>query len=143
MTATPFATVAQILATVKRNVTGDTRDLAAQAIEMHTGLIEAVDRPDISDRDRYWLMLATSYQAVWLMSQPDYLERLAVGTVTQDGHSATPGNPDWLTLAPAARKCLKRLNWRGVRTVQTAGVRRMVPNINSDEYEETLDWQPV
>ena len=142
MTATPWATVEQILEKVKRNVTEDTRDLAAQAIEMHTGLIESVERVDISGRDRYWLMLAVCYQAVWLLGQPDYLERKAVGAVAQDGQSVTPGNPDWLNLAPAARKCLKRLSWRGVRTVSTDGRRRIV-NVNSDEYEDTLDWQRV
>lgn len=143
MTATPFATVAQILATVKKNVTEDTRDLAAQAIELHTGLIEAVERKDISDRDRYWLMLATSYQAAWLLTQPDYLERNAVSAVTQNGQSATAGNPDWLTLAPMARKALKRMSWRGVRTVSTQTGRRRVVNVNDDEYEDTLDWKAV
>lgn len=143
MAATPWATVAQILSTVKRNVSEDTRDLAAQSIEMHTGLIEAVERTDITGRDRYWLMLAVCYQAVWLLAQPDYLERNAIGSASQDGQSATAGNPDWLTLSLMARKCLKRMSWRGVRTVATGRTRRSVLNINSDEYEDTLDWTPA
>lgn len=143
MTAAPWATVADVLAAVKRPVTQDTRDLAAQSIEMHTGLIESVERVDVSSRDRYWLKLAVCYQAVWLLAQADYLERLAVATASQDGQSATAGNPDWLTLSPMARKCLKRLSWRGVRTVALTSTRRAVVNVNSDEYEDTLDWKTV
>lgn len=140
MSATPWATVEDVLASTGRVVTTLTRTLAVQSIEMHTGLIEAVERTDLTDRDRYWLKLAVCYQAVWLLAQPDYLERNAVNSVSQDGQSASAGNPDWLTLSPQARKCLKRLSWRGVRTVSTQG-RRTVANVNSDEYEDTLDWR--
>lgn len=142
MAATPWATVADVLDLVGKVVTEGTRNLAAQSIELHTGLIEGVERTDIVGRDRYWLKLAVCYQAVWLLAQPDYLERLAVSSAAQDGQSAVAGNPDWLTLSPMARKALKRLSWRGVRTVSTQG-RTIVANINSDEYEDTLEWQVV
>jgi len=142
MAATPWATVEDVLALTGRTVTAQTRTLAASAIEDHTGLLEGVERTDISDRDRAWLRKAVCYQAAWLLAQPDYLERLAVSSAAQDGQSATSGNRDWLTLSPLARKCLKRLSWRGVRTVSTQGSRSVV-NVNSDEYEETLDWKAV
>lgn len=144
MSATPWATVAAIQAVTGRVVTETTRNLAAQSIEMHTGLIESVERVDISDRDRYWLKLAVAYQAVWLLAQPDYLERNAVASVSQDGQSATAGNPDWLTLSPQARKCLKRLSWRGVRTISTQNGPRIPANVNADEWEDShLDWRPA
>lgn len=143
MAATPWATTAQILNATGKVVTEPTRNLAAQSIELHTGLIEEVERTDISDRDRYWLRLAVSYQAAWLLTQPDYLDRLAVVSVAQDGQSAAAGNPDWLTLAPLARKALKRLRWRGVRTVSTDGGTPAIVNVNSDEYEDTLDWERI
>lgn len=143
MTAAPWATVADILALTGRNVTDLTRSLSAQAIEMHTGLIEAVERVDIVDRDRYWLKLAVCYQAVWLMAQPDYLERNAVASVSQDGQSATMGNADWLTLSPQARKCIKRLSWRGVRTVSTKTTQRTALNVNSEAFDDSLDWRRV
>lgn len=142
MTATPWATVAQINTAIGKVVTETTRTLAAQSIEMHTGLIEEVERVDISDRDRYWLKLAVCYQAAWLLNQPDYFDRLAVSSVGQDGQSAAAGNPDWLTISPLARKAIKRLSWRGVRTVATAPGRGIV-NVNSDEYEDTLNWKAV
>lgn len=138
-----WATIENVQTATGRVVTETTRNLAAQSIEMHTGLIEGVERTDISGRDLYWLKLAVCYQAVWLLAQPDYLERNAVSSVSQDGQSATAGNPDWLTLSPQARKCLKRLSWRGVRTVATAGSKPAIVNVNSDEYEDTLDWRTV
>lgn len=141
MTATPWATIASVQTATGRVVTQPTIDLAASVIEAKTGLIQAVERTDISDRDRYWLGQAVAFQAVWLLAQPDYLERNAVSSAAQDGQSATAANADWLTLAPMARTCLKRLSWRGVRTIASTGSRRVVANVNSDEYEETLDWR--
>lgn len=142
MVAVPWATVAQINAAIGKVVTETTRNLAAQSIELHTGLIEEVERVDISGRDRYWLKLAVCYQAAWLLTQPDYLERLAVSSASQDGQSATAGNADWLTLAPLTRKALKRLSWRGTRTVNTQAGRKIL-NVNSDEYEDTLAWRAI
>lgn len=143
MSATLWASVADITAATGVTVNASTRSIAANAIELTTGLIEAVERTDISDRDRYWLKLAVCYQAAWIVAQPDYLERNAIASASQDGQAATGGNPDWLVLAPLARKALKRLSWRGVRTVSTQPGRRVVVNVNDDDYEDTLDWSPV
>ena len=143
MSATLWASVADITAATGVTVDASTRSIAANAIELTTGLIEAVERTDISERDRYWLKLAVCYQAAWIVAQPDYLERNAIASASQDGQAATGGNPDWLALAPLARKALKRLSWRGVRTVSTQPGRRVVVNVNDDDYEDTLDWSPV
>lgn len=143
MSATLWASVADITAATGVTVNASTRSIAANAIELTTGLIEGVERTDISDRDRYWLKLAVCYQAAWIVAQPDYLERNAIASASQDGQAATGGNPDWLVLAPLARKALKRLSWRGVRTVSTQPGRRVVVNVNDDDYEDTLDWSPV
>lgn len=143
MSATLWASVADITAATGVTVNASTRSIAANAIELTTGLIEAVERTDISDRDRYWLKLAVCYQAAWIVAQPDYLERNAIASASQDGQAVTGGNPDWLVLAPLARKALKRLSWRGVRTVSTQPGRRVVVNVNDDDYEDTLDWSPV
>lgn len=138
-----WATIEDVKAVTDRDVTDATRNLAALSIELHTGLIEDVPRADMSDRDLYWLRQATCFQAAWLLSQPDYLERLAVTSASQDGQSANAGNADWLTLAPLTRKALRRLTWRsGMRSIAQPVTPR-VRNINSDEYEETLNWKPV
>lgn len=138
-----WATVQNVADVTGKTVTPLDRTMAVNAIELHTGLIEEVERTGLSDRDRYWLKLAVCYQAAWLLSQPDYLERNAVSSVSQDGQSATGGNPEWLKLAPMARTAIKRLSWRGTRTRTTQEGNRSVVNVNSDEYEETLDWTPV
>ncbi|MGL4176104.1 MAG: hypothetical protein ACRCSN_08490, partial [Dermatophilaceae bacterium] len=113
----PWATIAEVEQLTGQVVTSATRVQAVTSIELHCGLIEGVLRADVADRDLYWLKLATAYQAAWLSAQPDYLERNAVSTAAQDGQSATMGNADWLTLAPLARKAIKRLSWRGPRSV--------------------------
>lgn len=143
MTAQPWATTAQISELMGRVVDDRTRALAVMSIELHTGLIEEVERTDIKGRDLYWLKLAVAWQAVWLAAQPDFLERNAVASAAQDGQTATMGNPDWLTLAPMARKALRRLSWRGIRTVSTEDRARAIVNVNSDEYEDTLKWKAI
>jgi len=141
MAATPWANIADVL-----ELTGVTVDAfglrqAVTSLETVTGLIQDVERTTISEADRYWLKVATCYQAAWIAAQPDYLERNDVTGASQDGQSAQ-GKPDWLVLAPLARRALKRLSWRGVRTVSSQPARDVV-NINSDEYEDTLDWNTV
>lgn len=138
-----WATIADVQALTGRTVDEQARALAATSIALVTGLIEGVDRTRLSDRDRYFLKTAVCFQAAWIAAQPDYLERNAVASASQDGQSATMGNPDWLVLSPLARKALKRLSWRGTRTVSTEDRQRVIANVNSDEYEDNLDWSPV
>lgn len=90
--------------------------VAVGTIEALTGLIEGVPRTDISARDIYWLGQAVAFQSVWLKSSPDWNVRDNDSVTSQDGATVTHG-PDALTLAPIARKCLRRLSWRGVRAM--------------------------
>jgi hypothetical protein len=116
-----------------------TRNIAANVIGLKCGLIEDVERTDMSDRDAYWLKLAVCYQAAWLAAQPDFLERSTVTNASQDGQSASFG-PDALELAPLARVALKRLSWRGNRVVG-GNARAFRPNaLISDEHG---GWRPL
>ena len=136
MAATPWATIDSIAETTGKTVTATERNLAAQAIELATGAIELVVRIDVTARDLYWLKLAVCYQAAWLASQADYLERSNVMNVSQDGMSAT-GAADWLTLGPMARKAVKRLSWKGSRTLSprsTTGLSAGVSPLISDAH---------
>lgn len=141
-----WATVPQVQALTGATVSALTLSMAKNAVEMTTGLIEDVERPDLTNRDRYWLRMAVCYQAAWLNAQPDYLERNSISSASQDGQSVTGGNADWLVLAPLARKAIKRLSWRGVRsivpgkddTVSLAGL-----NPDSDTYDDRLPWSPA
>jgi hypothetical protein len=144
MAATPWATLEHVTAVTGKTVDEATLTLAVIGIELKTGLIQEVERTDISGRDRYWLKLAVCFQAAWLPDQPDYLERLAVMTASQDGQTATGAHADWLELAPNARTAIKRLSWAGIRTSSAQGTKSRVVNINDDEYEDTLTgWKPV
>lgn len=131
------------------NVTGKTvseagRNLAAASIELHTGLIESVPRVDMKRNDAYWLRQAVCFQAAWLAPTPDYLERNDIKASAQDGASAS-GGPDWMTLAPLARKALKRLSWRGTRTVILGGTTGRLPVTDAlaEAQDDRQPWRPL
>lgn len=139
-----WATVETIAEVTGKTVTEAVRRQAAQAIELHTGLIESVPRVDMTRRDAYWLQQAVAYQAAWLAPTPDYLERNDVKQVSQDGASAS-GGADWMTLAPLARKAVKRLSWRGTRTklIANAGGRLPVTNALAEVQDDRQPWRPL
>lgn len=131
------------------SVTGLTVDVAAisravATLETVTGLIEAVDRPDVSDRDRHYLKLMTCYQVAFMADNPDLFSRADVTSASQDGESANYRNVDSHLFAPLARKSYRRLSWRaltrpGDRAPRVAAVK----NINSEEYDDSLAWKPL
>lgn len=144
MAAALWATVTDVANITGKTVSEVDRTLAATAIELHTGLIESVERVDMKARDRYWLKLAVVYQSAWLAVQPDYLERNAVASASQDGQSATAGNPDWLTLAPLARKAIRKLSWTGARTIEAATEQRRARlDVLSESSDDSLKWSPI
>lgn len=90
--------------------------LAHQTIELKVGRLSE-GTAHITARDLRWLRRAVAYQAAWLPSQPDYLTRSETsGTVIQDGAHVNV-TPSGQVLAPLARRALKRLSWRGSRSV--------------------------
>lgn len=140
----PWATLEQITTLTGRAVTEQTRTLAVSAVELSTGLIEEVYRIDLTDRDRYWLRCAVAYQAAWLLTQSDYLERNAVASVSQDGQTATAGNADWLILSPLARKAIRKLSWRNPRVIEVGydeRIRRL--NVLLEQNDDVLRWTPL
>lgn len=143
-----WATTDDVNTLLGATVDAPTLSKAVRSIEAITGLIEAVERPDISDRDLYWLKLAVCYQAAWLLEQPDYLERNDVSAASQSGQSVTL-KADGLVLAPMARRSIKRLTWRGPRAIvpdRTPDRRTVAMGVDSALAESTddiLDWQPL
>lgn len=141
-----FATIAQVAELTGASVDAQTRLLAAQAVEMSTGLVEGTlaERVDMTARDLYFLRLACAYQAAWLNVQPDYLTRNDVKSVSHDGQAAQ-GNPDWLTLAPLARKATKRLSWRGTRSLNTGTLtrRERLALALQESGDDRHAWRPI
>jgi hypothetical protein len=118
-----WCTAADVLTYAKATV-DDSDVLAAQAtIDVHAGRIYA-DAERIGARDRYWLKLATAYQAAWLKPQPDAFTRLGVES-TGSTNGVTFAE-DGLTLAPNAVTALRRVSWLGSRSlrVRAPGERR-------------------
>lgn len=146
MAATPWATVAQIKTVTGLDVTEDDRNVAVSSLETMTGLIESIDRPDISDRDRHFLKLMCAYQAAFIADNPDLFSRADVTSASQDGESANFRNVDSHLLAPLARKAMRRLSWRALRALIPGGG---VPttshgrDVNSESFDDSLDWSPV
>lgn len=143
MAVTQWATIADVEDVTGKTVTEKERGIAVRSLEPLIGVIEAVERPDISDRDRYWLKLATCYQAAFVLDNPDLFSRNDVTSVSQDGESANFRNVDAHLLAPLARKCIRRLSWRGLTRPRDRAAQRGPVNILSEEYDDSLAWKPV
>lgn len=89
---------------------------AQAAIDIHSG--RSIDvAPRIWARDKHYLRLATAYQCAWQMAQPDLFTRSDVTQVSQDGANASL-HDGALTLAPLARRALRRVSWRQSRSVE-------------------------
>lgn len=150
MATAPWAEAADVATVTGKTVTADDVKLAISAIELVTGLINEVERPDITRRDLYWLRQAVCFQAAWVADTPDYLERNDVAAASADGQSATGQHGDWLVLAPLARRALKRLSWRGTRTIRPVPVdergRIRVPSeyVPLEQHDDiTVPWRPL
>ena len=139
----PWATLGDVADITGKTVTTSERGIAVRSLETMLGLIEAVERPDIPDRDRYWLRLATAYQAAFVHDNPDLFSRADVTSASQDGESASFRNPDAHVLAPLARKAIRRLSWRGLTRSKDRAAQRGPLNILSEEYDDSLAWKPV
>lgn len=143
-----WCTVAEVTTVTGKTVTATDRNIAAFAIELTTGLIESVERVDITRRDLYWLRQAVAFQAAWLADTPDYLERNDVTAASADGQSATL-KPDALILAPLARRAIKRLSWRGTRSVRPVRVDergriRLTPDyVPLEAHDDLHTWRPL
>lgn len=140
----PWATVKDVADVTGVTVTERERLIAVHSLESMIGLIEDVDKPDISGRDRHFLKLAVAYQAAFVKDNPDLFSGLDVTSASQDGASATFRNADSHILAPLARKAVRRLSWRGLTRRNDRDGYRQTPNdVLSEEYDDSLPWKSV
>jgi hypothetical protein len=117
---------------------------AQYVIELFSGVTEEYE---IRPRDARHLKMATAYQAAWSKGQIDVTTRTDVSQFTQDEMSATYANKEAVVLAPLARQAIKRLSWKGTRSVR---LRRPADVLQAgdpdtrfvtDEDPETV-WRP-
>lgn len=142
----PWATIADVDGVVGLSVDLGAISRATSTLETITGLIEAVDRPDINDRDRHFLKLMTCYQVAFMAEHPDLFSREDITSASQDGESANYRNVDSHLFAPLARKAYRRLSWRSLRLLSPAGgigSARTPRDVNSESFDDSLGWSPV
>lgn len=141
--STPWATIADVDDVAGVTVTDRELRTARGIVETLVGVFESVDRPDVSDRDREWLRRAVCYEAAFVHDNPDLFSRIDVTSASQDGESVAFRNVDAHLLAPLARKCIRKLSWRGLhRPAEVAADRRQV-NILDEDYDDSLAWKRV
>lgn len=136
-----WATVADVLEITGLTVTAPKIAIGRGIIENVVGLFESADRPDISDRDLEWLRRAVCYQTAFVADNPDLFSRIDVTSASQDGESVNFRNVDAHFLAPLARKCIRRLSWRGLHRPKDVADDRRYVNVLSEEYDDSLAWK--
>ena len=100
-----------------------TVNLAQAVIESVVGRT-TLDNDRLSARDLLWLKRAVAYQAAWMPAQPDLFTRTEVRSSSQDGASAAYTGGEDQVLAPLAKRTLRRLSWRGSKSIQVRQARR-------------------
>lgn len=97
-------------------VTAEQISAATVVIEIYGGVTTDATAA-LKPRDLRLIKYAVAYQAVWQRGQIDFLDRMDVDNLNQDGIEYSKGNEDAHILAPLARTCLLRLSWRRTRSL--------------------------
>lgn len=113
------------------DVTDDELMQASAVVELVTGAIYDFTMvpangntiPLLNKRDEYWMNAAAAYLVPFMRDHVDYLTRMQAKAFSQDGQSVTLDG-DSLVLPPLTRRALKRLSWRGTRTMLPSRLRR-------------------
>jgi hypothetical protein len=136
-----WATVGQALGFTNLVVTETELLMASSVITLYAGVTTDQEENTILPRDRYWLAMATSYQAVWMRSKPGLLEfRESHTDMSADGVRTAREAPSDVMLAPLAARTLRNLSWITGRDVSYQDMRtrrRMAGSLN--EADDVYD----
>jgi len=112
----------------------------------------------MSERDLYWLKLATCYQVSWRDSQVQVAGRQSVGSMSTGGAGgqSVTYRAGWeVVLAPMAARAIRNLSWKADRTQRTPNIRypRGLGQWESltgvgyrfldEAYDEAGDWREL
>jgi hypothetical protein len=129
-----WATAAQALGFTNLVVTETELLVASSVITLYAGVTTDQEENTILARDRYWLAMAASYQAVWMRGKPGLLEyRESHTDMSADGVRTAREAPSDIMLAPLAARALRSLSWIAGRDVSYKDVRsrrRMAGSLN-------------
>lgn len=142
-----WAEIADVYTYTKRTVSAEDIARAEAILSLVHGVVDEHTVGAINKRDLYFLKLATCYQTAWMLDNPDYFERLDMTNYSSDGQSVT-FKADGLLLAPATRRAVKRLSWRGTRTLKpkraraASGAPLLDPGAPIYDYAND-EWRPL
>jgi hypothetical protein len=113
---TTWASAADVQTITGSTVTANQLTVANGIIEIFSRRICTVAAIHMGVRDIEWLRRAVAYQAVWMLAQPDFFQRLDVSTITE-GRKAIVLKEQTLLLAPMSRIALSRLATQRTRSI--------------------------
>lgn len=138
-----WATADQALGFTGITVTAQQLLVASSLITLYSEADFAQEANTILTRDRYWLAMATSYQAVWMPSKPGLLQlRESHKDTSADGVRTSRQSDSDIMLAPLAARALRNLSWIKGRDVSYANIRRRVKGSFISETGDPYNvWQ--
>jgi hypothetical protein len=139
-----WCTAADVLNFTGQTVTDDQALQGQALIELVQGFVGGL--PDdvwVSPRDLEWLKRASAYETVWMLAQPDLFSRMDFVALAQDGESSTLRDSA-LYLAPLARMAIKRLSWKGTRSITVRGQDEVKAGYRENAYDDNaLPWGDI
>lgn len=115
----PWATTDEVVEITGIAVTGEQLTRAQFTIELFVGRTEDAT-PNFTAMTKAWLKRAVAYQAAWMAdpSNAGIFSQKEVTRLSQDGASLD-FRPDAQLLSPFAKRALKKLGWKGTRSIYT------------------------
>lgn len=135
----PITTPAEVETLTGTSVTAGEVALAEAVVEVYAGRSPLVWE-HLSAGDLRTLKLAVAFEAVWLRAHPEALGSMDVESTEQLDQSVTPRGAGALTLAPLAARTLRRLSWRGVRSIP---VRTVFQHSGAEDDVSDSLWSPL
>lgn len=136
-----WASAADVLEVVGREVDAATLAQADGAITIYANRTpDAVD--GMSARDRYWLKVATCWQAAWLDQQVGVDGRSTATSLSTDGQTVTWDAEHQVVLAPLAARALRNVSWKASRSVEVRPVGDNGMWIRNFENEASDQFHP-
>ena len=113
----PWATTDDVSLITGATVTDGDLARAQSVIEVFVGRTESeTSTSRMTTAALGWLRKAVAYQAAWMKARPDLFEQVSVKRTSADGQTIE-FTGDGQLLAPFAKRALKRLGWKGTRSI--------------------------
>lgn len=120
---------------------------ANAAVEVVAGRTWLLGSDRTGKADKEWMRRAVSYQAAWLLEQPDAFQRMDLLNLSAGGRGGTL-TPTGVVLAPMARWALRRVSWLRSRSVRVLsefidGEQAWAPSAVAEFNDGLETWEPM